>query len=155
MFNGNIMTPIAFCIFLALVAGACLPTQAGINVHLNQWTRSPILAAAISFAVGTASLLAYALIARIPLPAAAGLAGRPWWIWTGGFLGAFFVTATVILAPRLGAAAMVALIIAGQMVASLLLDHFGVLGYASHSINGWRLLGVALLVAGVILIKRF
>ena len=147
------MSTLAFSILLALVAGACLPTQAGINVHLSHWTRSPILAAAISFAVGTASLMAYALIARIPIPAVAGLAGRPWWIWTGGFLGAFFVTATVILAPRLGAAAMVALIIAGQMVASLLLDHFGILGYAAHPINGWRVLGVALLVAGVVLIK--
>ncbi|MBI9087147.1 MAG: DMT family transporter [Desulfobacterales bacterium] len=149
------MNPIAFYILLALVAGACLPTQAGINVHLGLWTRSSVLAAAISFAVGTLALIAYALGTRIPLPAAEGLAGRPWWIWSGGVLGAFFVTATVILAPRLGAAAMLALIIAGQMVASLLLDHFGLLGYAVHPVNGWRMLGVALLVAGVVLIRRF
>lgn len=149
------MTPILFYILLALVAGACLPTQAGINVHLGLWTRSSVLAAAISFAVGTAGLIIYAAVTRIPLPALSTMAGRPWWIWSGGLLGAFFVTATVVLAPRLGAAAMVALIIAGQMVASLLLDHYGLLGYAVHPVNGWRMLGVALLVAGVVLIRRF
>jgi bacterial/archaeal transporter family-2 protein len=149
------MSPLVFYVLLALVAGACLPTQAGINVHLNHWTRSPILAAGISFAVGTLALMAYAALTRIPLPAVSALAGRPWWIWSGGLLGAFFVTATVILAPKLGAAAMLALIIAGQMVASLALDHLGLLGYTVHPVNGWRMAGVALIVAGVVLIKRF
>jgi len=140
-------------LLLALAAGACLPTQAGINTQLNLWTRSPILAAAISFGVGTTVLVLYALLARIPVPAAEDLSRNPWWIWTGGILGAFFVASTVILAPRLGAAAMVAAIIAGQMITSLVLDHCGWLGYAPQPVTIWRILGVGLIVCGVLLIR--
>jgi hypothetical protein len=75
---------------LALVAGFTLPTQAGINVQLNQWSQSAILAATISFAVGTIGLFVYALCLRIPWPAVDTMFSHPWWIWTGGLLGAFF-----------------------------------------------------------------
>ncbi len=142
-------------ILLAIVAGFCLPTQAGINAQLNLWSRSAILAAAISFAVGTIGLVVYALVLRIPWPAGDTISRYPWWIWSGGLLGAFFVASTIVLAPRLGATAMVALIVAGQMIASLVLDHFGWLGYSMHPASGLRMLGVALLVAGVMLIRLF
>jgi transporter family-2 protein len=142
-------------ILLAIVAGFCLPTQAGINAQLNLWSRSAILAATISFAVGTIALAVYCLILRVPWPAEDPFSRYPWWIWTGGFLGAFLVASTVVLAPRLGAASMVALIVAGQMLASLALDHFGWLGYQVHPANGLRMLGVVLLVGGVVLIRLF
>ena len=74
---------------LALAAGVCLPTQAGINSRLNLWTQSPILAAAISFAVGTLALIIYALILRIPIPSYSNMGQQPWWVWSGGLLGAF------------------------------------------------------------------
>ena len=148
------MTSVWFYIFLAAVAGFCLPTQAGINAQLNLWSRSAILTATISFAVGTVGLAVYALILRTPWPTAE--ASRfPWWVWSGGLLGAFLVASTIVLAPRLGAVSMVALIIAGQMLASVCLDHFGWLGYPVHPINGFRMLGVVLLVAGVVLIRMF
>lgn len=149
------MTSVIGLVLLALVAGACLPTQAGINAQLNLWTRAPVLAAAISFAVGTLSLVAYAMLLGLPMPPRSGLSQLPWWVWTGGCLGAFFVASTVILAPRLGAAAMVALIVAGQMTASLILDHFGWLGYPVQPFNLWRLGGVGLIVAGVVMIRAF
>ena len=149
------MTSIWPFILLAFVAGFCLPTQAGINTQLNQWSQSAILAATISFAVGTIGLFIYALILRIPWPAFGTINQHPWWIWTGGLLGAFLVASTVVLAPRLGAAAMIALIIAGQMTASLALDHFGWLGYQVHPISGLRVLGGVLLVSGVALIRLF
>ncbi|MBW1776733.1 MAG: DMT family transporter [Deltaproteobacteria bacterium] len=140
---------------LAMVAGFCLPVQAGINARLAVWTRSSILAATVSFAVGTLSLLAYAFLLRIPWPEIA-LAGRqPWWTWTGGCIGAFFVASTVVLAPRLGAAPMVALVVAGQMLISVGLDHFGLLGYTLHPMNGWRIFGVALMIGGVVFIQLF
>ncbi|MDZ7579178.1 MAG: DMT family transporter [Deltaproteobacteria bacterium] len=147
------MPAILFFLVLALAAGACLPTQAGINAHLNLWTRSPVLAAAISFAVGTMVLILYALARRVPLPALTGLSAYPWWIWSGGCLGAFFVTTTVILAPRLGAAPMLAFIVAGQMLASLLLDHFGLLGYPVQPITPWRLAGAVMVVGGAVLTR--
>lgn len=149
------MTSLWPFILLAFVAGFCLPTQAGINTQLNLWSRSAILTAAISFAVGTIGLAVYALILRTPWPTGDAISRHPWWIWSGGLLGAFLVASTVVLAPRLGAAPMIALIVAGQMLASVCLDHFGWIGYAVHPVNGFRLLGVVLLVGGVVLIRLF
>ena len=140
---------------LAIAAGFCLPTQAGINAQLNLWTRSPVLSAAVSFGVGTAALILYAVLLRTELPALSTLGERPWWIWTGGFLGAFLVAATVILAPRLGAAPMLSLIIAGQMLASLLLDHFGLLGFPHQPASPLRLTGILLIIGGVLLVRHF
>ena len=142
-------------ILLAFVAGFCLPTQAGINAQLNLWSRSAILTATISFAVGTIGLAIYTLILRTPWPTGAGIARHPWWIWSGGLLGAFLVASTVVLAPKLGAASMISLIVAGQMLCSIVLDHFGWIGYPIHPINVFRMLGVVLLLGGVVLIRLF
>ena len=149
------MSPTTLFILMALVAGLSVPTQAGINAQLGLWTRSPVLASTISFAVGTLTLIIYSLVTRIPLPNPAAIGAHPWWIWTGGTLGAFFVTTTIVLVPKLGATTMVALILAGQMVASLLLDHFGLLGYPLHPISLGRIAGVLLLCAGVWLIRYY
>ncbi|ORJ62953.1 DMT family transporter [Geothermobacter hydrogeniphilus] len=142
-------------LLMALAAGISIPTQAGINAQLNLFTRSPVLAATVSFAVGTLTLVVYALLARTPLPSPASLSGHPWWIWTGGILGAFFVASTVVLAPRLGASTMVVLVLAGQMIASLLLDHYGWLGYPVHPVSVGRIAGVALVCIGVVLVRWF
>jgi len=149
------MSPTIFFVLMALVAGLSVPTQAGINAQLGLWTRSPVLAATISFAVGTLVLILYSLVTRIPLPSLATAGQHPWWIWVGGALGAFFVTATIILVPKLGATTMVTSVLAGQMVASLLLDHFGWLGYPQHAASPGRIAGVLLVGAGVWLIKFF
>lgn len=140
-------------VLLAMAAGICVPIQAGINVQLSQWARSPILAATISFAVGTLGLGLYCLVTRLSLPALNTASVYPWWIWTGGLLGAFFVSATIFLAPRLGATSMLAWLLAGQMLASLLLDHFGLLGFPEHPFSLTRLAGVVLLGCGVLLIR--
>jgi transporter family-2 protein len=151
----NLMSSLWPYILLAFLAGFCLPTQAGINTQLNLWSRSAILTAAISFAVGTLVLAVYALILRVPWPSGEPVSRYPWWMWSGGFLGAFLVASSVVLAPRLGAASMISLIIAGQMFASLFLDHFGWLGYQVHPISGLKILGVVLLMGGVVLIRLF
>jgi transporter family-2 protein len=149
------MSPTTLFILMAILAGISVPTQAGINAQLGLWARSPVLASTISFAVGTLTLVIYSLVARIPLPALASVGNHPWWVWIGGTLGAFFVTSTIILVPKLGATAMVTLILAGQMMASLLLDHFGWLGYPLHPINLGRIAGVLLVCGGVWLIRVF
>jgi transporter family-2 protein len=149
------MNSIWIFFFLAFVAGFCLPTQAGINTQLNQWSQSAILAATISFSVGTIGLIVYALCVRIPWPAVDTISSHPWWIWTGGLLGAYFVAATIVLAPKLGATSMIAMIIAGQLTTSVVIDHFGWLGYQMHPISGERILGVFLLLGGVVLVRLF
>ena len=149
------MLPFWLLALLALVAGMCIPTQAGINARLSLWSRSPVLAATISFLVGTLVLVGYVLAARLALPPLRSMAEQPWWFWTGGVLGAFFVAVTIYLAPRLGATNMLAWVLAGQMLAALALDHFGLLGYPLHPMSLGRTAGVLLLVGGVLMIRIF
>jgi transporter family-2 protein len=142
-----------FYVMLALVAGAFLPLQAGINAQLKVYTGNPVIAAFISFLVGTGVLFAIALALRLPWPSSAALAQAPWWAWVGGALGAFFVFLAIVLAESLGAAVMVAVIIAGQMIASLVLDHYGLVGYSRHPVTPGRIIGTLLLLSGVFLIR--
>lgn len=142
-------------VLFALIAGSALPVQIGVNTSLRSWLGHPILASLASFVVGSICLLVYALALRLPWPGAAIIGRVPLWTWLGGALGAFYVAATVILAPRLGAATMVGLFVTGQLLTSLLLDHFGLIGYAQHSINLYRVFGALLLIAGALLILRF
>ncbi len=139
-------------LLMGLLAGAVLPTQAGINAMLTeQWARNPVLTACASFAVGTVALAGWVFVARLPV---ASPAGTSWWHWTGGLLGAFFVAAVTFLAPRLGAVTTVVLVIAGQLVVASLLDHFGLLGYRQRSFDLMRALGVAFVLVGVFLVRR-
>ena len=140
-------------IFLALLAGAFLPVQAAVNATLRAPLGHPVWAALVSFAVGTFSLALYALVARLPLPR--GWSGIVWWQWSGGVIGALFVSLSVILTPKLGTATAFGLVVGGQLLASLLLDHQGWLGLEQHSLNVPRVLGALLLLAGIYLIQKF
>jgi transporter family-2 protein len=149
------MSNIYFYLLLALAAGAMMPTQAAINNKLSVFVDSPILAAFISFFVGTLGLLVYVLISGVPLGNLASAKNAPAIAWTGGLLGAFFVTSTVVLVPRLGVALTFSLIIAGQMLVTLVIDHFGLLGVPVKEVSVARIGGILLITAGVILIRRF
>lgn len=140
-------------LLMAMIAGAFFPTQAGINHQLTHWTKSPLMSSTISFAVGTLVLIVCVIVMRIPLSDMGGIRLHPWWIWIGGALGAFSVYSMVFLAPRLGAASMLACILAGQMAAALLLDQLGILGYAQQSISLNKIIGLALIFIGVFLIR--
>jgi len=139
----------------ALVAGALMPVQAGINARLREFLGDPIMASLVSFCVGTMALAAFALITRVPWPTLAAAAQAPWWSWFGGALGAFFVAVTIILAFKLGATGLMAWIIAGQLVASVLLDHSGALGFAVREASWQRLVGVLLLLGGAVLVNEY
>jgi len=142
-------------LLFALAAGAMLPLQFGINAQLATWIGGALRASLVSFAVGTIALLVATLIAARGLPAGERVAGAPWWVWIGGLLGAFYVLGSVVTAPKLGAVTLVALILAGQAAASLLVDHFGWVGFEQHPVNPGRLAGVALLAAGVALVRIY
>lgn len=144
-----------FFILLALLAGIAVPTQGSINNKLAEYLSNPILAAFISFCVGTVALFAYILLTGIPLSNLSSAKNVPLIAWTGGIIGAFFVAATTLLIPKLGVALTFSLVVAGQMFATLLFDHFGILGVPEKPINLWRVLGVVLITGGVILIRRF
>jgi len=135
----------------ALAAGAMLPIQFGINAQLAQWVGGSARAALVSFVVGALGLLVAVLFAARGWPDRAGDA--PWWAWIGGLLGAFYVLGSIVTAPKLGATTLVALILAGQAVASLLVDHYGWVGFEEHPVNALRIAGVVLLAGGVALVR--
>jgi transporter family-2 protein len=137
----------------AILVGAGLTIQVGMNATVRLTLGSPVVATIVNFGVGLAALvlLAVATGARVVPGSAASV---PAWAWFGGLLGAAYVAATTVLGPRLGAAALLALTLAGQMVAALLVDHYGVIGFPQNPVTPARLAGAALLVAGVLLILR-
>ncbi|RTG97533.1 DMT family transporter [Thermus scotoductus] len=137
---------------LVLLAGALLPIQAGINGALAQYLGHPLRASLVSFLVGSLFLLLLvALSAKGPWE---GIGHAPLWAWLGGLGGALYVWTIVALAPRLGALFSFALLILGQTLASLLLDHLGLL-YPKHPVSPLRVLGLLLILLGVVLVRRF
>jgi transporter family-2 protein len=140
-------------LLLAVIAGVLIAVQAPTNAMLGKALAAPMWAALISFLVGSAALLAVAL-AVSPRPSVAGLRDLPWYAWVGGFYGAFFVAVATFTAPRLGIGVLLTAAIAGQLAAALVLDHFGMLGLDRHPINLARLLGLGLVVAGAVLVRR-
>ena len=141
-------------ILFGLVAGMTMPVQAGVNLRLRQALADPVFAAFVSFAVGAMVLAVYAFGFR-PLPTSGMVASAPWWAWTGGSIGAFFVFAIIVLAGQLGATASMAWLLAGQFLAALVLDHFGLIGYEVHQMSWPRLGGVVLLLAGAMLVNKY
>ncbi len=137
---------------LALFIGMLLPLQALINASLGRQTFGPVFASLASFLVGTTVLLLWWLSSR-PAFEATALAKVPWWAWTGGAIGAVYVAAATLLIPRMGAAALICAVVFGQVLGSLLLDHFGVL-HARQPIDGVRVLGAALVIVGALLVVR-
>jgi transporter family-2 protein len=144
----------AYLLF-AFAAGAMLPIQFGVNAQLAHWIESPLRATLVSFVVGTLALFVAALAFARGWPGSERIGAAPWWVWVGGLLGAFYVLGSVVTAPRLGAATLVAVILAGQAVASLLVDHYGWVGFDETPITPGRLAGVALVAAGVALVRVF
>lgn len=140
---------------IVFFAGALIPVQTGINATLGRAAGGPLWGAMANFAVGGTALALLLVVLRAPLPSFAALASAPGWAWLGGLLGATWIAATTAAAPKLGAAALIALIIAGQTCASLVMDANGLLGFPVQELTAMRVLGAFLLVAGVVLIRFF
>lgn len=141
-------------VLLLVLAGAGLTLQAAVNTRLREAVGSPALSALISFLVGAIPLALAASVGLLGRGRLTGLTGSPWWIWVGGLFGAFYVTLSVLGVPRVGAAVVIACVVAGQLAAALALDSFGWLGVPRAPFNGWRVLGVALVFAGVLLVQH-
>lgn len=138
---------------MALLAGMFLPLQTGVNMRLSGVVGGTFPAAFVSFLVGTIGLAGALVATRQAAPHWSAVAAAPWWVWTGGFMGAYFVASVIVIGPRLGAGTMAALVVGGQVLASLVFDHYGFLGFPQIDLDAKRLLGAALLVAGVALIR--
>jgi transporter family-2 protein len=139
---------------VALVAGLMLTVQVGMNATLGRAVGNVRFAVLMNFLVGLVGILIYVAASRDSWPTREGLAAVPAWAWIGGLLGAFYVAVATLVGPRIGAAALLALTVFGQLVASLLVDQFGWLGFPLQPISPTRIAGAALLLGGVGLIVR-
>lgn len=144
-----------YLIVLAVLAGMVLPLQAGINASLAKYLSSPGQAALVSFLTGFLVMIVFCFASRQNFPSVKQLSAAPPHILIGGFLGGLMVMTTIILAPKIGAVALVSSLLAGQLICSVVLDHHGWVGYPVHPVNGMRIIGILLLVAGVYMINRF
>lgn len=140
-----------FPVLIMVCAGAAVALQPSINARLAEKTGF-LESACISFAVGTAVLFVALLISG--KWTVKGLSETLWWEWTGGILGALFVSATILAVPRIGTASAMAASITAQLLTALLLDHFGLFGFGGAQIDLKRSLGASLLILGAWLIIR-
>ena len=141
-------------IVMVAMAGALLPIQAGLNTKMGKAIESPVWASLISFVVGAIALLIYVFLTKNSFQTV-NLKLVPAYTWMAGVLGAFYVTVVVLAFPKLGPALTFGLIVAGQLLISLLLDHFNILVHQQHSINIYRIIGMLMIVGGVVLIRKF
>ena len=139
---------------LALAAGMSVVVQQILNANLRSQINSAVWSGFTSYLVGVLCMIAMALALQEPIPSVGVLTRIPWWAWSGGLFGAIFIAISILVAHQLGAAALIALLVTGQMVASIVLDHFGWLGLEPRPIDLARLIGVRLLIGGVVLIRR-
>lgn len=141
---------VLLAVLAVALGGAAIATQAPINGALSRGIGDPVLAAAVSFGVGFAALAALATL-RGALPGLAQGGALPWWVWTGGLLGAFYVWAAVWSVGTIGVVTLVAALIFGQLAAALVIDAVGAFGVAQRPIDATRVLAVALVGAGLVL----
>ncbi|WP_166432725.1 DMT family transporter [Luteimonas yindakuii] len=138
---------------LAVLIGAVLPLQALVNARLGQETSGALFASFVSFLVGTIVLAVALVAARVRWPTMSVMSDMPGWIWMGGLIGAIYVLSATVLVPRIGAASLICLIVLGQLVGSLLMDHYGVLSDV-RPIDAMRVVGAVLVAVGAVLVVR-
>lgn len=140
-------------LLLAVIAGAVVPFQSAINANLGRGLGHPLWATLASLLVSILVLLPVILALRLPLPSLGFISKAPLWMWTGGAFGVCFISLALVLLPKLGASGFIALALSGQVLASLLLDHFGLFGLVERQLTAPRLFGVLMLIGGVALIQ--
>ena len=140
-------------ILLAAGAGCCIALQAAANGSLRTNLGDPRYATLFSICGTIVTVVIVMLVLRPSPPSAAAMRGAPWWNWIGGPLGALIVLAGAALAPKLGAAAFIAAVVAGQLICSLVLDHFGLMNLPQQGLTAGRIIGAVMVFAGVLLVN--
>lgn len=142
-------------IMMCVFAGGLLPAQAAMNAAIGLRTSGAMFAVGVNFALGTIVMAALLLALRTPWPTSSQFAAVPTWAWLSGLCGIGVVFTTLYASPKLGATVAFAAIIAGQVGVSLLCDTFGWLNYQQQELTPGRIIGALLLVAGVVMIRKF
>ncbi|NJR53140.1 MAG: DMT family transporter [Leptolyngbyaceae cyanobacterium CSU_1_3] len=136
----------------ALAGGAFIPVQVALNTLLRRYMGEPMQVTFVSYLSGTLTALLICFTAQYPLPTATALSQTTWWMWTGGCLGTLYVCSTIVASLKIGATLTLALTFAGQMIAALLLDHYGAIGLAKYPASPARVAGIVIVFLGVSLI---
>ena len=146
-------------LLIAAIAGVLNTIQSGSNSTLNKRLEHPIASATVVYLGGLAALalawIGAQLLGKGGLPAASRVAQVPWWAWIGGLLGLTFVFGTLLIAPKVGAAVYTAFSVTAAVVTSLVLDHFGWMGFQQHPAGVGRIAGALLIIGGLALIAKF
>jgi transporter family-2 protein len=145
----------AWIIPFILLGGALQSVGAAMNGQLKRSLENPWLASAVSFALITFFFSGMFIVLPHPLPSSKALASMPWWAPIGGLVGAVQVYAGLTLVTKVGAGPFVALTVSASLIASLAIDHFGLLRMDQHALNAPRIIGALLLIGGVTLIAKF
>ena len=141
-------------ILLSLLAGFAVPLQAGTNARLGALLGHPLWATGVSLLVSLLALMVVLLVIKVPKPNLSALSGAPWWIWMGGIAGVLYITIALLMAPRLGALNFIMAVIIGQLVISLIIDYFGLMGLPRKDISLQKLVGVLVVVGGFVITTR-
>lgn len=143
-----------FWIVMAVIAGAFLPMQGSMNSKLAKAGENPVYASMISFTIGVLALVAYILLTSQNV-SWKGLKDAPSYSWLGGVLGAFYVTVIVFAFPKIGPGLTFGLVVAGQLITSIVMEHFQIMGTPHQPISLGRIVGVLLIIIGVVAVKKF
>jgi len=138
---------------IALAAGAAVPFQAASNAALGHALGHPLWATLSSLMISVLVVVPLMMLMRVPAPALGAAAQGPAWLWLGGVAGVAYITAALMLTPKLGAAGFIISVIAGQMLASLVIDHFGLMGLAPKPAGMVRIVGIGLILLGAIVVQ--
>jgi bacterial/archaeal transporter family-2 protein len=140
----------------AVLLGVVLTMQVATNTQLGKALHNPYIPATVNMVIGLFATVILTWSLTSEWPSREMVRAAPWYTWlAGGLMGVAYLTGTILLAPRLGAGALVGLIVAGQLIFSVLLDNFGWIGFEQHAASIPRLAGCALMIAGVFLISKF
>ena len=140
----------------ALLLGVVLATQVATNTELGKALDNPYIPAVMNMMVGVVLTIALTLFMTEKWPTGEAARNAPWYGWVaGGLLGTTYLTGAILLAPKLGVAALIGLVVTGQLIFSVLLDHFGWFGFEQHAAGFARIAGCLLMIGGVFLISKF
>jgi bacterial/archaeal transporter family-2 protein len=145
---------ILFLIVLTILIGTLLPVQASLNAELTRFLKHPLMGAFWSFLSGTLVLAVIILIQGLPKLEWRKFFDLPWYYYLGGAMGTLFVGSSIYLIPRLGATTMMAAFVTGQLIMSVIMDHYGILGLSPYPATTQRIIGVVLLFSGLLLVIK-
>ncbi len=140
---------------LAILAGAIVPVQVGVNAVLDQQLKSPFFTSFIVFLVGAVGIFISFMFTEETIPTAVTVKASSWWAWLGGLLGALYILSLIILSQYINIGLLTILALGGQLVMAMIVDHFGWFGSTVNPITYLKVLGLLLIGVGIYLIKKF